>query len=65
MQVMPQSQITTAIVEDNIKITEKLQHLFELNSYKIDIPSLPEEHALAAMNLANNVRKSTYSFTSN
>jgi hypothetical protein len=61
MQILPQFQINEGLVEDNVAIAEKLRQLFELNSYKTDIPSVPEEHVLAAMNLTNNVRKHTLS----
>ncbi|KAJ7894152.1 hypothetical protein B0H13DRAFT_2525883 [Mycena leptocephala] len=55
MQILPQFQINEGLVEDNVAIAEKLRQLFELNSYKTDIPSVPEEHVLAAMNLTNNM----------
>jgi hypothetical protein len=42
---------------NNVKTSELLHQLFELNSYKTVIPSLDAKYALAAMNLANKVRE--------
>ncbi|KAJ7858294.1 hypothetical protein B0H13DRAFT_2076187 [Mycena leptocephala] len=52
-----QKQLIMANVNDlnNVKTSELLHQLFELNSYKTVIPSLDAKYALAAMNLANKV----------
>ncbi|KAJ6531027.1 hypothetical protein B0H19DRAFT_1190057 [Mycena capillaripes] len=55
IQVITRAQINRRLVKDNIKIAEMLQRLLELNSYKQDIPSLPQEYTLAVMNLTNNM----------
>ncbi|KAJ6469281.1 hypothetical protein C8R45DRAFT_1016544 [Mycena sanguinolenta] len=47
------SRINEALVEDNIKVAEMLPLLFAIRSYKKDIPALPKEHAMAALNLTH------------
>ncbi|KAF7341636.1 hypothetical protein MSAN_02061300 [Mycena sanguinolenta] len=53
--ILSPPQINQRLAIDNVKIAELLQQLFELNSYKSDIPSLPQEYAWAAMNLTNDI----------
>ncbi|KAJ7860035.1 hypothetical protein B0H13DRAFT_2074350 [Mycena leptocephala] len=55
IQVISRSQINSSLGEDNTKIAETLQRLFELDSYKKDVPSLPKDHARAVMNLTNHM----------
>jgi hypothetical protein len=56
LKVVPRLRIMTALVEDNIKVGKILQLLSNRRSYKKDIPNLPKEHALAALNLIHYVR---------
>lgn len=56
--IISPSEIDRRLVKDNVKIAELLQQLFELDSYKTNIPTLPQEYAGAAMNLTNNVSES-------
>ncbi|KAJ7225189.1 kinase-like domain-containing protein [Mycena rebaudengoi] len=53
LRVISTSQINGTIAEDDVKITETLQWLLESNAYKKDIPTLPQEHAVAVMNLTH------------
>jgi hypothetical protein len=59
VKVVPWSQLNKALVEDNVKIAEMLQLLFEVRSYRRDLPALPKEHALAVLNLTHYVRNSS------
>ncbi|KAF7365848.1 Kinase-like protein [Mycena venus] len=46
-------EIHHALVEDNTRIAEMLQLVFELNSYKKDFVLIPREHAVAVLNLTH------------
>jgi hypothetical protein len=48
-------EIQKALVEDNTRIAEMLQLVFELNSYKKDFVQIPREHAVAVLNLTHYV----------
>jgi TusA-related sulfurtransferase len=60
VKVVPRLRIMTALVEDNIKVGKILQLLSNRPSYKKDVPNLPKEYALAALNLIHYVRKSSH-----
>ncbi|KAJ6608649.1 kinase-like domain-containing protein [Mycena sp. CBHHK59/15] len=51
--VIRRSHIQKALIEDNVKIAGMLRKLFESNSYKKDIPTLPQDHTLAVLNLTH------------
>ncbi|KAF7373686.1 Kinase-like protein [Mycena sanguinolenta] len=56
-QVMKRAHIDMRLTKDNTKIADMLQRLFECDSYKKDIPFLPQEHVLAVMNLTSHITR--------
>ncbi|KAJ7831735.1 hypothetical protein B0H13DRAFT_246390 [Mycena leptocephala] len=60
VKVVPRLRIMTALVEDNIKVGKILQLLSNRPSYKKDVPNLPKEYALAALNLIHYILDSGF-----
>ncbi|KAF7365851.1 Kinase-likeprotein [Mycena venus] len=53
IDTIPLDEIQKALVDDNTRIAEMLQLVFELNSYKKDFVLIPREHAVAVLNLTH------------
>ncbi|KAJ7722656.1 hypothetical protein DFH07DRAFT_897892 [Mycena maculata] len=55
IRVITRAQINRRLLKDNIKIAEALQRLFRFpfSAYTKDIPTLPQEHAYAVLNLTH------------
>ncbi|KAJ6469282.1 kinase-like domain-containing protein [Mycena sanguinolenta] len=53
LENVSRTRINDALIKDNLKIARVLQLLFEIKSYKQDLPALPRHHALAVLNLTH------------
>lgn len=57
LRVVSIGDINAKIAKDDIKIAEMLQWILESSSYKREIPTLPQEHAFAVLNLTHYARE--------
>lgn len=53
MRGMMRSLVPKKMIQDHIKIGSVLQELFVLNTYRQEIESVNEEHAVAVLNITH------------